>query len=114
MAKAKKPQKRRSARKTSLAGFLKKMWKSRDMMEKFSADRAGREQVISKSNLLPRHKELLLSGCVHDIVKELVGVPKSMTMNSTTIINDADEIMCEHEECHAFMAAMKPTKPGRA
>jgi hypothetical protein len=99
---------RRGKRKVSLAAFLRKLWSSAELMERFAESREGRREVLGRFNLSARHARLLLEGCVRDIVVELAGVTK-MAENTTGIINCDDggaDVECGHAECIAFMAVI--------
>jgi hypothetical protein len=95
-------------RKTSLAGFLRKLWSSPKLMDRFSESREGRQDVIKQFNLSARHARLLLDGCVNDLVFELAG-GKKVAQSTTTVINcdrDHGDVKCGHPECEAFMNSL--------
>ncbi len=102
----------KAKRRTSLAGFLRKLWKSPALMEQFSESRAGREKVLAGFNLAAKDRRILLEGCVRDIVVALAGGTAEMT--TTVVISAARgtaDVQCGHSECKAFMASLaKPRK----
>ena len=104
----------KSKRRTSLAAFLRKLWKSPQMMEQFSESRAGREKVLGAFNLSAKHRRLLLEGCVRDIVVELAGGSADMF---TTVVIDCEhgtaDVRCGHPECKAFIATVAPRTRAR-
>lgn len=110
MAKSKKPAKKSSAKKAAakieLGAFFRRLWSKPAMLEQFSASPEGRDQVLSKFNLAERHRDMLVRGCMREIIPELAGV-KTMAENST-VVNCTDEVECGHPECAAFMAVVKP------
>lgn len=110
MAKARKPSRKKSTKKAparvDLAAFFRKLWSKPAMLEHFSASPEGRDEVLAKFNLSPRHREMLTRACMREIIPELAGV-KAMAENST-VINSSDVAECGHAECTAFMAAVKP------
>ena len=115
MAKAKKPSKKRPAKKAGakrpaakieLRAFFRKLWSKPAMLEQFSASPQGRDQVLDKFNLSARHREMLVRGCMREIIPELAGV-KAMADNNT-VVNCGYQADCGHAECAAFMAAVKP------
>jgi hypothetical protein len=103
-------------RKTSLAAFLRKLWSSPALMDRFSESRAGRQEVIARFKLNPRHARLLLDGCVRDIVVELAGgQPKAQSTVSIGVEKGSADVTCGHPECKSFMTAavdhlVKPKK----
>ena len=103
-------------RKTSLAGFLRKLWGSPKLMDRFSESRAGRKEVIGQFNLTAKHARLLLDGCVRDIVVELAGgTPKAQSTVSIGVEKGSADVSCGHPECKSFMKAavdhlVKPKK----
>jgi hypothetical protein len=130
----KKASKRRAAParkpKLTLAQFFRALWKKPDLMERFSAGRDQRAEVLQKFNLTPAHRELLQEGCVHHIIRELAGVKAApapaaraaaalapaaaapavaAAAAENTVIYAANEITCNHPECRAFMSTLKPT-----
>jgi hypothetical protein len=127
MAKSKKPTKRNSkaksskkpaskaaarpktAGKSALGGFYRKLWSKPDMMEKFSSGPAGRDAVIAQSNLTPAHQKLVAKGCLRDVMQALAGAPAVASANNT-VPNyvSAAAVDCGHPECQAFMNAVKP------
>ena len=111
MAKAKKPSKqkrpaRKPAAKIELGAFFRKLWSKPALLEQFSASPEGRDQVLDKFNLSARHREMLVRGCMREIIPELAGV-KGLTPNNT-VVNCAHHAECGHAECVAFMAVVKP------
>lgn len=111
MTTAKKGSSRASARKVTLASFLRKLWRSRGLLARFSASREGRAEVLRQFNLSARHKRLLTEGCVRDIIAELAGVTAQAA--ETTVVNvqnAAADVACGHPECKAFMKAVVPAR----
>ena len=110
MAKAKKPTKKSPAKKASakidLAAFFRRLWSRPALLEQFSASPEGRDQVLDKFNLAERHRDMLVRGCMREIIPELAGV-KVMGENST-VVSSCYEAECGHRECAAFLAAVKP------
>jgi hypothetical protein len=108
MAKARKGSKRR----ISLAAFLRKLWSSRQMMERFSESREGRREVIARFNLTARHARLMLEGCVRDIVVELAGGKLAEnSMVSIGVDRGNADVTCGHPECKDFMKAVVKGRP---
>lgn len=104
MARSRKP-KKTPRRKTSLAAFFRKLWSKPELLERYSESIEGRREVLRQFNLSARHKQLLTSGCVRDIIAELAGV--KVSSETTTVINAA-AVDCGHPECQAFTKALKP------
>src|SRR5258706_4196564 len=100
MAKSRKGAKR----KTSLAAFLRKLWSSPELMERFAESGEGRREVIARFKMSARHVRLLLEGCVRDIVVELAG---GTVKAQTTVVIDCEggdeDVTCGHPECKNFM-----------
>ena len=111
MAKAKKPTKKSPAKKASakidLAVFFRRLWSKPALLEQFSASPEGRDQVLDKFNLSERHRDMLVRGCMREIIPELAGV-KAMMGENSTVVWSGDEAECGHRECAAFLAAVKP------
>ena len=109
MAKAKRPSKKspakKAAAKVDLAAFFRKLWSKPNLLEQFSASPEGRDQVLDKFNLSARHREMLVRGCMREIIPELAGV-KALGENNT-VVCVGDEAECGHRECAAFFAAVK-------
>jgi hypothetical protein len=104
MAKSKKsrgPQRR----KISLAAFFRKLWSKPELLARFSESPKGREEVLQQFKLSPKHKKLLIRGCMRDIIAELAGGPGPG--ENSFIINAADTVSCGHPECQAFMDAVE-------
>src|SRR3954452_714486 len=102
MAKAK----RGSTPNMSLAAFLRKLWSTPSLLDRFSESREGRREVIKKFKLSARHVRLLLDGCVRDLVVELAG--GTLTQNTNVVINceaGDEDVSCGHPECKNFMKA---------
>ena len=100
--------------KMSLAAFLRKLWSTPKLLERFSESREGRKEVIAKFNLAARHVRLLTDGCVRDLVVELAG--GKLTMNTNVVINcehGDEDVSCGHPECKNFMKAAVATLPKR-
>lgn len=103
-----------SRRKTSLAAFLRKLWTSREMMDRFSEGREGRREVVSRFNLKPGHARLLTEGCVRDIVVELAGgLPTASSTVSIGVEKGTADVACGHPECESFMKAAVANMPKR-
>jgi hypothetical protein len=99
----------RTAGKSALSGFYRKLWSKPDLMEKFTSGPAGRDAVISQSNLTPAHRKLVARGCLRDVMQALAGAP-AVASASNTVPNyvHAAAVDCGHPECQAFMNAVKP------
>jgi len=106
MAKSKKSR-GSSQRKTSLAAFFRKLWSKPALLARFSESRQGREGVLGQFKLSPRHKKLLVGGCMHDIIAELAGVKGTTRNIYVSVVPDLD---CGHPECKAFIKAVKKGK----
>ena len=99
-------------RRVSLAAFLRKLWSTRKLLERFEESREGRREVIARFNLSARHARLLLEGCVRDIVVELAG--GRLTQSTNVVINcegGDEDVTCGHPECKNFMKAAVLTMP---
>src|SRR5258708_1130499 len=111
MAKAKKPSKKKSpakkaAAKIELRAFFRKLWSKPATLDQFSGRREGRDEVLGKFNLSPRHQDMLKRGCMREIIPELAGV--TATPANSTVVNSMDMAECGHPECLAFTSAVKP------
>lgn len=114
MAKSKKGASRASGRRVTLAGFLRKLWRSPKLLARFSASRDGRAEVLRQFNLSAKHKRLLTEGCVRDIVAELAGVTAQAAETTVVSIqNAAADVACGHPECKAFMKTVVSSRRKR-
>lgn len=114
MATRRKSTKRRPAsrksQKLTLAAFFRALWKKPALLDRFSAGPQQRAEVLQQFNLTDAHRRLLQEGCVRHIIQELAGVKPSATgpgSENIVIFSPAD-VTCNHAECRAFMAAVKP------
>jgi hypothetical protein len=100
------------SRAADLAVFFRKLWSQPALLEQFSSNPAGREEVLAGFKLSAPHRALLVQGCVRDIIAELAGVRTSPqnTAQNTVIVSctDDDRLECGHPECKAFMVAVAP------
>jgi hypothetical protein len=99
----------KTAGRSALGGFYRKLWSKPDLMEKFSSGPAGRDAVIAQSNLTPAHRKLVAKGCLRDVMQALAGATAVSSANTTVpnYVHDAG-VDCGHPECQAFMNAVKP------
>lgn len=115
--------KRSNRRKIGLATFFRELEDKPELLERFSAGRAGRAEVIGRFNLSPRHKHLLLEGSGPALAAELSGGRKAPEMSTVVIdipfltparsaaasrARAASHTGCGHPDCEAFVAAARP------
>jgi hypothetical protein len=92
-----------------LAAFFRKLGSQPDLLERFSSSPAGREEVLARFDLSEAHKALLAKGRVRDIIAGLAAAQPTPDTN-TVIVSCAshdDRLDCGHDECKAFMEAVK-------
>ena len=90
-----------------LHSFFRELYSKPDLMEQFNAGREGRRQVLARSKLTRKHRELLTAGCIPDIIRSLVGAPRAALAANSTVVNCDDPVTCGHAECEAFSNAGK-------
>jgi hypothetical protein len=108
-AKVAKNRRRSSAASASqLQSFFRDLYSNPSLMERFNGGRENRRQVLERSNLTKKHRDLLTGGCVPEIIRSLVGAPRGarIAANSTVIECD-DTVTCGHVQCEAFSNAVK-------
>jgi hypothetical protein len=113
--------KRTSRPEIGLAAFFRKLEQKPDLLERFSAGRAGRAEVLRHFNLSAKHRQLLLEGSSTALAAELSG--GNQRAENSTVINiplfaaepspssgkthSATHIDCGHPDCEAFLAATR-------
>jgi hypothetical protein len=93
-----------------LAVFFRKLSSQPDLLERFSSSPAGREEILARYDLPEAHKALLVKGRVRDIISRLEGAqiaPAYQTVIIGVSCADDDRLNCGHDECKAFMVAVK-------
>lgn len=86
-------------RKKDLGAFFRWLWAKPENLRRFAAGGEERAEVIDAFGPSPRHRALLMSGCVRDVIAELAGAEPG---ENSTIVQETDSVTCGHAECLAF------------
>jgi hypothetical protein len=91
-------------RHSDLAGFFKKLYSRPAMMDAWAAGGDSRQKVIAKAKLSPEHQQLIASGCVPDILRELSGAPRTAKFAQSSVVVESEmgTLTCTHAACKAF------------
>lgn len=86
-------------RKKDLGAFFRWLWAKPENLRRFAAGGDERVEIIDAFGPSPRHRALLLGGCLRDIIAELAGAKPS---ENSTVVTETDRVTCGHAECLAF------------
>lgn len=116
-AKKRQPKAKNAARRPTAKGgaadlaiFFNELSSQPDLLERFASSPAAREEIVARYALSEAHKALLVKGRVRDIISRLEGAeiaPAYQTVTVRVSCAADDRLNCDHDDCKAFMMAVK-------